>query len=60
MSILSVAYNGMEQEKESMSKLADTLGKRGMDEYNALYTEVNELITKLDQYIGQKGRYWME
>ena len=56
MSILSVAYNGMEQEKEEMSDLADTVGKRGMEEYNALYEEVNELVSKLDQYIGKKGR----
>ena len=56
MSILSVAYSGMEKEKEEMNQLADTVGKRGMEEYNALYAEVNELVTKLDQYIGQKGR----
>ena len=40
-----------------MEEMSHIIGRRGTAEYQILYEEVMEVITKLDQYIGNGGWY---
>ena len=56
LAILACAYEGIDEEKTRMEDVSRLMDPRGVEEYEVLYNEVMDLITKLDQYIGKNGR----
>ena len=56
LAILACVYEGIDEEKTRMEDVSRLMDPRGVEEYEVLYNEVMDLITKLDQYIGKNGR----
>lgn len=55
LEVVTHARRGIEEEQEGVTEQEDVMGRRSVGEYNVLFEEASEAITKLENLLNGSG-----